>query len=148
MVSFLHIKQSLTSHIRQRHRVAKRSLKVKLSHVYECDHYQVADYCTHTSPGEPISVVLLVDAVKKVNDWHNLGLHLYLEETKLEEIGITYNGVGRIKAELFKVWLKSNPDASWDKLVAALNSIGEKSVAAEVESKYCKQLPGILEYFT
>ena len=92
--------------------------------------------------------MLLVDAVKKVNDWHNLGLHLYLEETKLEEIGITYNGVGRIKAELFKAWLKSNPDASWDKLVAALNSIGEKRVAAEVESKYCKQLPGILEYFT
>ena len=99
----------------------------------------------YTSPhvDEPISVVLLVDAVRNVNDWHNLGLHLHLEVAKLEEIGITYNGVGRIKAELFKAWLKSNPDAPWDKLVVALNSIGEKSVAAEVESKYCKQLPGI-----
>ena len=107
------------------------------------------DYCAHTSPGEPISVVLLVDAVRNVNDWHNLGLYLHLEVAKLEEIGITYNahGVGRIKAELFKAWLKSNPDTPWDKLVAALNSIGEKSVATEVESKYCKQLPGILEYF-
>ena len=90
-------------------------------------------------------MVLLVDAVKNVNDWHNLGLHLYLEETKLEEIGITYNayGMGRIKAELFKVWLKSCPNASWHKLVSALNAIGEKRVAAEVESNYCKQLPGI-----
>ena len=128
--------------------MANRSLKVKLSPaciMTKCDHYKVADYCTHTSPGEPISVVLLVDAVKKVNDWHNLGLHLYLEETKLEEIGITYNahGIGRIKAELFKVWLKSCPNASWHKLVSALNAIGEKRVAVEVESNYCKQLPGI-----
>ena len=113
----------------------------------KCDNYQIADFCAHTSPGEPISVVLLVDAVRNVNDWHNLGLHLYLEEAKLEEIGITYHiyGVVRMKTEMFKVWLKSCPDASWHKLVSALNAIGEKRVAKEVESNYCKQLPGILE---
>ena len=89
-------------------------------------------------------MVLLVDAVRNVNDWHNLGLHLYLEEAKLEEIEITYHvhGVARMKTEMFKVWLKSCPDASWHKLVSALNAIDEKRVAKEVESRYCKQLPG------
>ena len=88
--------------------------------------------------------MLLVDAVRNVNDWHNLGLHLYLEEAKLEEIRITYHVYGFVsmKTEMFKVWLKSCPDASWHKLVSALNAIDEKRVAKEVESRYCKQLPG------
>ena len=119
----------------------------------KCDHYQVADYivyCTHTSPGEPIFVKLLVDAVRGVSDWHNLGVHLDLEVAKLKEIELDYfvHGVVRMKTEMFDLWLKSCPNASWHKLVSALNAIGEKRVAAEVESKYCKQLPGILEYFT
>ena len=43
---------------------------------------------------------------------------------------------------MFDVWLKSYPDASWHKLVTALNAINEKRVANEIESCYCKQLPG------
>ena len=105
----------------------------------------MADYCAYTSSGEPISVVLLVDALKKVDDWYVLGVYLDLEGAKLQEIEITYHvyGVVRMKIEMFKVWLKSCPDASWHKLVSALNEIGERRVAEEVESNYCKQLPGI-----
>ena len=58
------------------------------------------------------------------------------------------HGEDRIKAEMFDVWLKSYPDASWHKLVTALNAINEKRVANEIESRYCKQLlPGIMKYF-
>ena len=87
---------------------------------------------------------LLVDAVTSVSDWHNLGLHLDIAMRKLKEIDRIYrvDGEDRIKAEMFDVWLKSCPDASWRKLVTALNEIGEKRVAKEVESRYCKQLPG------
>ena len=87
---------------------------------------------------------LLVDAVRNVSDWHNLGLHLDITMRKLKEIDRIYrvDGEERIKAEMFDVWLKSCPDASWHKLVTALNEIGEKRVAKEVESRYCKQFPG------
>ena len=95
-------------------------------------------------------MVLLVVAVSNVNDWYDLGLHLCLEVAKLKEIEVKYHvyGAVRMKTEMFDLWLKSCPNASWHKLVSALNAIGEKRVAAEVESNYCKQLPGILEYFT
>ena len=87
---------------------------------------------------------LLVDAVRNVSDWHNLGLHLDITMRKLKEIDRIYRSDGeeRIKAEMFDVWLKSCPDASWHKLVSALNAINEKRVAKEVESRFCKQLPG------
>ena len=89
---------------------------------------------------------LLVDAVTSVSDWHNLGLHLDIATRKLKEIDRIYrvDGEERIKAEMFDVWLKSCPDASWHKLVTALNEIDEKKVAKEVESRYCKELPGNL----
>ena len=86
---------------------------------------------------------LLVDAIKSVSGWHNLGVHLDITMSKLQEINRIYHlyGEERIKAEMFDVWLKSCPDASWHKLVTALNEIDEKRVAKEVESRYCKQLP-------
>ena len=89
---------------------------------------------------------LLVDAVRSVSDWHSLGLHLDITVRKLKEIDRIYrvDGEERIKAEMFDVWLKSSPDTPWHDLVTALNEIGEKRVAQEVESRYCKQLPGIL----
>ena len=89
---------------------------------------------------------LLVDAVRNVSDWHNLGLHLDITVRKLKEIDRIYrfDGEERIKAEMLDVWLSSSPDTPWHDLVTALNEIGEKRVAQEVESRYCKQLPGIL----
>ena len=96
------------------------------------------------SPAESIPVKLLVDAVRNVNDWHNLGLYLDLTMSQLKQIQSIHHthGEERIKAEMFDVWLTSYPDASWHKLVTALNAINEKRVAKEVESRYCKQLPG------
>ena len=93
---------------------------------------------------------LLVNAVRSVSDWHNLGLHLDITMKKLKEIDRIYrvDGEERIKAEMFDVWLKSYPDASWHKLVTALNEIDEKKVAKEVESHYCKELPGNLKSYS
>ena len=99
----------------------------------------------HTSSGEPISVKLLVDAVRNVSDWHNLGLHLGLTMSQLKQLQSIHrdHGEERIMAEMFNVWLSSCPDASWHKLVTALNAINKKRVAKEVESRYCcKQLSG------
>ena len=104
----------------------------------------LANIIIHTSPGEPIPVKLLVDAVRNVSDWHNLGLHLDLTMSQLKKIQSIHHthGEDRIKAEMFDVWLKSCPEASWHKLVTALNAINEKRVAKEIESRFCKQFPG------
>ena len=93
---------------------------------------------------------LLVDAVRSVSDWHSLGLHLDITVRKLKEIDRIYRfgGEERIKVEMFDVWLESCPDASWHDLVTALNAIGEKRVAQEVELRYCKQLPGNEIFYT
>ena len=95
-------------------------------------------------PGEPISVKLLVDAVRNVSDWHSLGLHLDLTMSKLMQIQRIHHAHGeeRIKAEMFDVWLNSCPDASWHQLVTALKAIGERRVAKEIESRYSLHLPG------
>ena len=106
--------------------------------------------CTSPHVDGTISVVLLVDAVRSVSDWHSLGLHLDLTMGKLKEIKRIHHvdGEERIKAEMFDVWLKSCPDASWHDLLTALNEIGEKRVAKEVETRYCKQLPGNEIFYT
>ena len=65
---------------------------------------------------------LLLKAVSSVTDWHGLGRRLGLTMSELREIEITYHihGVKRMKAEMFDVWLKNSPNASWADLAAAV----------------------------
>ena len=78
----------------------------------------------------------LTTAVSKVVDWHALGLQLDLTMSQLHDIHVTYHvyGVERIKAEIFSVWLRSSPKASWADLITALKTMGEVAVASEIEA--------------
>ena len=82
---------------------------------------------------------LLVEAVSNVTDWHTLGLKLGLTMSQLDEIEDTYRRVGRRKAEMFDVWLKSSPNASWADLITALKSMNEYTVASEIAVHYSEQ---------
>ena len=55
--------------------------------------------------------------------------------SQLNDIHVTYHvhGVERIKAEMFSVWLRSYPKASWADLITALKTMGEVAVASEIE---------------
>ena len=81
---------------------------------------------------------LLVEAVSDVTDWHTLGLKLGLTMSQLSGIHVTYHvyGVGRLKAEMFNVWLKSSPNASWTDLITALKSMNEHRVAGDIAARY------------
>ena len=81
---------------------------------------------------------LLVETVSDVTDWHTLGLKLGLTMSQLSDIHVTYHvyGVGRLKAEIFNVWLKSSPNASWTDLITALNTMNEHRVAGDIAVHY------------
>ena len=89
-------------------------------------------------PDPPLTVKELMVAVRNVSDWHALGVHLDLEMSQLKDIDVTYHkeGLKRIKAEMFSAWLKSSPSASWADLIKALKTIGEDTVASEIEASW------------
>ena len=94
--------------------------------------------------GTPLTVKHLVKACKSVTDWHTLGLQLDLTTTQLNSIHVTYYalGVDRLKTEMFDVWLKSSPDASWMDVITALEDMGMDRVASNVRAAYSPTAPG------
>ena len=87
---------------------------------------------------------LLLEAVSNVTDWHGLGLKLGLTMSQLRGIELTHprDGPGRLKAEMFDVWLKSSPNASWADLITALEAMGMDRVASNVRAAYSPTAPG------
>ena len=90
--------------------------------------------CNTGSPD--LSVKHLLTACKSVTDWYTLGIHLDLTTSQLDDIQVTYHahGVNRLKTEMFIVWLKSSPDASWTDLITALRAVDENTIASEIQA--------------
>ena len=64
---------------------------------------------------------LLVD----VEDWESVGLELGISETKLSEIRYNRaNNANLCKISMVDTWLRIDPEASWEKLAAALEKTG------------------------
>ena len=81
----------------------------------------------------------VVNAVKDVTNWKDLGLQLDLEESTLALIASQYGvSANDCRREMLSTWLKFDPKASWEKLACALTAIGENVVAANVRSQYAK----------
>ena len=78
----------------------------------------------------------IVIAVKDIaTEWHDLGLQLGLPESILKLIGSSPDIEGHLRMMVSK-WLDYDPEASWDKLANALNTIGKNTIAANIRSKY------------
>ena len=90
--------------------------------------------CNTGSPD--LSVKHLLTACKSVTDWHTLGIHLDLTTSQLDEIQADYHAhrVNRLKTEMFKVWLKSSPGASWTDLITALRAMDKITIASEIQT--------------
>ena len=82
----------------------------------------------------PLSVVLLLKELRQVTDWHMLGLYLEIPPHELKIIRQQFfsEGVERCKAELFDLWLRRNSNASWEKVVSALEQAEETVLANAV----------------
>ena len=80
----------------------------------------------------------IVVAVRDVNtEWYGLGLQLGLPEHILKPIGSHPDVEDRLRVMLSK-WLDYDPQASWDKLANALNTMGKNAIAANIRSEYMR----------
>ena len=66
-----------------------------------------------------------LEETAEVTDWYMLGLYMKLPSKDLSLI------------ELFNVWMKRTPNASWELIAAALEKLGETVLAEKV-----RNLPG------
>ena len=70
-------------------------------------------------------------------EWYDLGLQLGLPDSDLKLIDSSPDIEGHLRMMLSK-WLDYDPEASWDKLANALNTIGKNTIAANIRSKYVR----------
>ena len=80
-------------------------------------------------------LVVVKNALKRVNDWQSLGLQLGLLYSTLEQIEIDNNGkVEQCKTKMLAAWLKRQDSVlkvgvpSWSVLQTALREIGENEL--------------------
>ena len=85
----------------------------------------------------------VVLAVSDVAEWFALGLQLGLPNATLRLIAADPNikGIKSQRLAMLSEWLKYDTAASWEKLAAALASIGENVAATNVRSQFMKVAP-------
>ena len=73
----------------------------------------------------------------QVSDWNRLGLALDLESYDLDIIGKDHRGDTKTQTlKMFQLWLKKQPDASYEQLIKALNEVGDERVASFLCKKF------------
>ena len=104
-----------------------------------CLAFAVSCICT-TCLGSPPPTPKLKDLMHlRVGDWYRLGLTLNLESDDLDIIEEDHRGDKRKQTlEMFKLWLETQPDASYDQLIKALCKVGCDRVANSLCNKYGK----------
>ena len=77
----------------------------------------------------------------QVSDWNRLGLALMLVPYDLNIIEQDFQGDTRNQSlKMFELWLKTQPDASYEQLIKALHEVGEETVASSLSIKYGKYI--------
>ena len=75
----------------------------------------------------------------RVSDWNRLGLALKLNSYELNIIEQDFRGDTRKQSlKMFELWLKTQPDASYEQLIKALHEVGDETVASSLYMKYGK----------
>ena len=75
----------------------------------------------------------------QVIDWYRLGQELELNSYELGIIKRNHPGDTKSQTcEMFELWLKAQPDASYEQLIKALHEIGHETVAISLCKKYGK----------
>ena len=83
------------------------------------------------------SVRNFFNATTEVNDWYTLGLQLGIKTHTLRDIQQNYGlSQDNRRQEMFDVWLRSDPSASWEKLIDALDTMEYCCLARSVKTKY------------
>ena len=83
-----------------------------------------------------LSCLNFFDKTTNLTEWYVLGTCLELRREDLLDIEQRFlrEGLRRCKIELFYLWTKTTPDASWEQLAAALERMGEKASADQIRT--------------
>lgn len=71
----------------------------------------------------------LVEALEKVVEWFQFGIHLGIPHYELSIIKADYQDVRRCKIEMLQWWLTNSPEAKWSTIVQALIKAGMRALA-------------------
>ena len=76
--------------------------------------------------------------------WYDIGLELKVPKPTLKSIESRYVDDKDCLREVIAAWLRVGDNATWQSLVDALRTqvVGEPKLAAELEAKYCSEIPG------
>ena len=75
----------------------------------------------------------------QVGDWYRLGLALKLNSYDLDIIKKDHPGDTESQmCKMFQLWLRTQPDASYDQLIKSLCKVGDERVANSLRNKYGK----------
>ena len=80
-------------------------------------------------------VLVLKDA--NITEWYNLGLQLGLPAALLDTI-TAHPDIEDHGRMMLSKWLETDPDASWEKLAAAMTTIGQKATATTIRRQFVK----------
>ena len=81
---------------------------------------------------------LLVRELKDV-EWDTLGTYLGLSQGEIREIERDHQNTGRRRIVMFDKWSRQEENPSWEKMIAALEGMGENILASKLREKYVYQ---------
>lgn len=79
---------------------------------------------------------LLSCELQSVSNWYVLGIRLGLEPYQLNQIEEKTTDIERRKIEMYDLWLRTTPGASWSHIVTALREMEEITTAERIQQKY------------
>ena len=103
----------------------------------------VLSYIMHPAGNPPtlrlLQDIMTADTTGFSTRWYELGLQLLEESTGvkiLREIDYDYpNNASRCCTKMFEIWLNQQPNASWDQLLTALDSIHMNSASEQIRGR-------------
>ena len=80
--------------------------------------------------------------IKVADEWEDIGIQLGIDDGRLNQIKV--DNASKSKTcfrEMLRTWLnRVDPPPSWSALADALETLGNEVVAAQITSKYCKEI--------
>ena len=93
-----------------------------------------------------LTVALLLEELKEVDNWFILGAYLNVPVYQLNKIQSTdtQDGVERCKLEMLQYWLDTTMVATWKDIARALEQFNMLTLAARLKLKYLRTSPATI----
>ena len=107
-------------------------------------------YRTCTGPAWRFDLGELLEDIKQVTKWFELGLRLDVDHAELKKIERDHKleGIERYKAEMIAFWRDNSKNVTLRKFVSALKEIGHRNLAEQLLEKYNVLQMGICCWFS